>query len=184
MFHADGRWKEFGLSDYDATVFPFWLFCIVWALVSFLIGRVFFNDSSDFSITNAAASVGIMSMGSQTISPKLRVSEWNENGNMVAEEEENVEIPTKKRGKQTINYENAVKPIPPPRGAGQKRGKAVLDEDSENENMGIRKPGYYILNKNATKRSGEPKYIYYGKEPPGAETVAGVGAGAASSDED
>ena len=38
MFHRDGRWKEFGIGDIDGgTVFPFWLFCIVWAAVSYII---------------------------------------------------------------------------------------------------------------------------------------------------
>jgi hypothetical protein len=39
MFTPDGNWKEFGIGQNDAryTVFPFWLFCIVWALVSYAI---------------------------------------------------------------------------------------------------------------------------------------------------
>jgi len=37
MFHRDGRWKEFGVGDIDGgTVFPFWLFCIIWAAVSYI----------------------------------------------------------------------------------------------------------------------------------------------------
>jgi ammonia channel protein AmtB len=36
MFHENGNWKEFGI-DQDAkhTWFPFWLFCIVWAFISY-----------------------------------------------------------------------------------------------------------------------------------------------------
>ena len=39
MFTPDGNWKEFGIGQSDAryTVFPFWLFCILWALVSYAI---------------------------------------------------------------------------------------------------------------------------------------------------
>jgi hypothetical protein len=39
MFTPDGNWKEFGIGQSDAryTVFPFWLFCIIWALVSYTI---------------------------------------------------------------------------------------------------------------------------------------------------
>jgi hypothetical protein len=37
MFHADGRWKEFGTMSSEHTIFPFWLFCIVWAIVSYLL---------------------------------------------------------------------------------------------------------------------------------------------------
>jgi len=44
MFHTDGRWKEFGLHDDDATVFPFWFFCIGWAVISFLLGRLIVGE--------------------------------------------------------------------------------------------------------------------------------------------
>jgi hypothetical protein len=42
MFHRDGRWKEFDLEE--GTLFPFWLFCIVWAIVSYLIARLLIVD--------------------------------------------------------------------------------------------------------------------------------------------
>lgn len=42
MFYEDGRWKEFGLTNNEKySVFPFWLFCIVWALVSYGMIKVF-----------------------------------------------------------------------------------------------------------------------------------------------
>lgn len=37
MFHPDGRWKEFGTISSEHTVFPFWMFCIVWAIVSYVV---------------------------------------------------------------------------------------------------------------------------------------------------
>ena len=37
MFHKDGRWKEFGTVSADHTIFPFWMFCFVWAIISYLI---------------------------------------------------------------------------------------------------------------------------------------------------
>lgn len=40
MFDKEGRWKEFGLQRGDATVFPFWLFCITWAFASYFLGRL------------------------------------------------------------------------------------------------------------------------------------------------
>ena len=45
MFDRDGKWKEFGLRREDTTVFPFWLFCIAWAFVSYFIGRVSVPDA-------------------------------------------------------------------------------------------------------------------------------------------
>ena len=42
MFHAEtGAWKEFGLSA-GHTTFPFWMFALVWALLSY-VGANFFT---------------------------------------------------------------------------------------------------------------------------------------------
>ena len=46
MFREDGSWKEFGIgrdTEYF-TPFPFWLFTIVWALVSYVL-VMFIEDS-------------------------------------------------------------------------------------------------------------------------------------------
>ena len=39
MFTPDGNWKEFGIGKAPEkyTPFPFWLFCLVWALLSYLL---------------------------------------------------------------------------------------------------------------------------------------------------
>lgn len=40
MFHADtGAWKEFGL-DAGRTIMPFWMFALVWAIVSYVGGTL------------------------------------------------------------------------------------------------------------------------------------------------
>jgi hypothetical protein len=44
MFHPDGRWKEFGSATPDHTVFPFWLFCVVWGVLSYLIVNLFVKE--------------------------------------------------------------------------------------------------------------------------------------------
>jgi hypothetical protein len=44
MFHADGEWKEFGFDREGKTPFPFWLFCIVWAMISYAILHFAFGD--------------------------------------------------------------------------------------------------------------------------------------------
>jgi hypothetical protein len=36
MFHPNGTWKEFGLSNTaNHTMMPFWMFVLVWAILSF-----------------------------------------------------------------------------------------------------------------------------------------------------
>jgi hypothetical protein len=39
MFTPDGNWKEFGIGKSEAryTPFPFWLFCLVWSVVAYVI---------------------------------------------------------------------------------------------------------------------------------------------------
>ena len=39
MFREDGRWKEFGIGrdTRNFTHFPFWLFAVVWAILSYII---------------------------------------------------------------------------------------------------------------------------------------------------
>ena len=39
MFTPDGDWKEFGIGQREDrhTPFPFWIFCLVWALISYIL---------------------------------------------------------------------------------------------------------------------------------------------------
>lgn len=39
MFTPDGNWKEFGIGKREDryTIFPFWLFCLTWAIISYII---------------------------------------------------------------------------------------------------------------------------------------------------
>lgn len=47
MFDAEGRWKEFGLKQNDRhTWFPFWLYCLVWAILSYAIATYLFKQRS------------------------------------------------------------------------------------------------------------------------------------------
>ncbi len=60
MFEEDGRWKEFGTSAPNHTAFPFWLFCILWAIVSYLVTLLAIGEYSGKSVaavTTATAAV-------------------------------------------------------------------------------------------------------------------------------
>ena len=47
MFDRNGNWKEFGFKqDTNHTWFPFWLFCIIWAIFSFAITNFFFKNAN------------------------------------------------------------------------------------------------------------------------------------------
>lgn len=44
MFDDKGNWKEFGTVSPSHTLFPFWLFCIVWAVVSYVVSLFFVGE--------------------------------------------------------------------------------------------------------------------------------------------
>jgi hypothetical protein len=46
MFKNNGQWKEFGSHGTDTTYFPFWLFCIVWAVVAYGSVTTFVSDKA------------------------------------------------------------------------------------------------------------------------------------------
>ena len=53
MFDKDGIWKEFGFSDSKKhSWFAFWLFCIVWAMLSFCIINFFFGTTKKTKVYN------------------------------------------------------------------------------------------------------------------------------------
>ena len=55
MFTPDGEWKEFGIGKGNDTytTFPFWMFCIVWAFISYGIVLAF-QPKQLANIPNAA----------------------------------------------------------------------------------------------------------------------------------
>ena len=94
MFTEDGTWKEFGLiANPKYTWFPFWLFCILWALLSYTLSRAIIGSSPSVS------------------TKPLNIS------------------------------------TPPP----------------TKNNL---KPGYYVLNREASEIEGVPRYVYIGAEEP------------------
>jgi len=81
-----GVWKEFGLGTTgQRTVFPFWLFTIVWALLSYVLATLFsvyiatlslrsISSSNDFLLpasTMASSNASASSEVSRTASPSL-----------------------------------------------------------------------------------------------------------------
>ena len=46
MFDEYGEWKEFGMISLNHTIFPFWMFCIVWAILSYMISLLLVGEFS------------------------------------------------------------------------------------------------------------------------------------------
>ncbi len=56
MFHENGSWKEFGYQrDSRHTMFPFWLFAIAWAFVSYALAAAISWSYGTTSLVAASA---------------------------------------------------------------------------------------------------------------------------------
>jgi len=98
MFRDDGVWKEFGIGrSARHTWMPFWLFSILWAVLSYMI---------------------MLILASSNVLPGIK----------------------------TVHDQ--------------------VTEMTKRQNAGDVRPGYYILNPDASRSNGAPKYIYLGEEIP------------------
>jgi hypothetical protein len=63
MFNSDGEWKEFGLgrNPEQYTWLPFWLFTILWAILSYLIVLVLSPVSSSVNASPVSGSASLFS---------------------------------------------------------------------------------------------------------------------------
>lgn len=120
MFTEDGTWKEFGIGRNAAqyTWLPFWLFAIVWAILSYIIVSTVVGTATAASMIAAGAA-------------------------MTVEVEPVAQLPS-----------------PPKKAAA----------------AGPR-PGYYVLDVEATAKKGAPKYVYLGPEAPNLVYNMGEGEG-------
>lgn len=70
MFKKNGEWKEFGMNNSDTTIFPFWLFCTVWAVVTYaVVSSLVSEDYMDLMETTSTASSIIATARSASPAP-------------------------------------------------------------------------------------------------------------------
>ncbi len=140
MFMEDGTWKEFGIGRNPATHtwMPFWLFAVLWALISYIlvvVAYAIFGTKTTLAETNSldfAESTPVRNKkGSASVTKVDVVDEVFE-----AEPEDLLkEISSKSRVRSRA------------------RGKPMELPD-----------GYSVLNTEATEAAGGiPKYVYIGK---------------------
>jgi hypothetical protein len=147
MFKKDGTWKEFGTTSVEHSIFPFWLFCIIWAILSYMITMLVVGEYSTAAACAAVATT--------TLSPEKEDSSPED---LV----EPLPIKTTNKRKNIIGKSMT--------------GYHMLNENATEEAGGVpqylyvgdtplKKPGYYMLNKKRDDLS-KPKYIYVGNERP------------------
>jgi hypothetical protein len=68
MFRDDGMWKEFGLQK-DGTVFPFWMFAIVWAVLAYALASLMSMMFAAIVLNSSESSVGTPVQAVQSVQP-------------------------------------------------------------------------------------------------------------------
>jgi hypothetical protein len=146
MFMENGAWKEFGYQRGPRyTIFPFWLFTIAWAIVSYAIaaatGIMWNSDVGMFSASAGAAA----SMGHSGYDWSAAEVDTDADADTDAEAEAEARADTIAEG-------------PKRRGPGRPRKYPE----------GKPRPGYYVLEEKPaqSEQSGLRRYIYYGDAPP------------------
>jgi hypothetical protein len=153
MFQTNGAWKEFGYKrapESRYTIFPVWLFAIVWAVLSYAIAAavttVWFPSAAPAAVAATAYMNGPFSNGSSEDydddMTMLPASNFAPAPEPVPEEEDEEE---------TMEFSM---PARRPRGRPRKQPR----------------PGYYVLDP-ASREGGLRQYVYYGPEPPANTTT-------------
>ena len=58
MFDDKGNWKEFAFTQREKyTWFPFWLFCIIWAIISYFMTSLLFKVTTSTQSKNVSNSM-------------------------------------------------------------------------------------------------------------------------------
>ena len=153
MFHMDGRWKEFGTGSDDKTIFPFWLFCIVWAVVSYGIIASVVTEGAEIAASAAAAATALANVDEHSLMPMQTNNNRNNNKNK----------------NKNMNMNNTFTNAPP----RNNRPRNTFTPAPAEKVVEVMKPGYYKLDKNSMNSSGTPRYIYVGEETPEDESFTG-----------
>jgi len=170
MFHSDGTWKEFGIGRNPDryTWFPFWIFALVWAIVSYIL-IVFlasFNLLPGIEVLNDGTLVNNANISGLVYSSGDDAATTEE---MRAVAEEMVEVPLKSPEVAPVIMDlNETNGSVRNQIRARVTNTATAPSVSRNRvapTLNLRN-GYYLLNAEATRRSGIPKYIYLGPEQP------------------
>ena len=138
MFNENGTWKEFGYQrDSRHTIFPVWLFIIVWAIVSYVLSMVVGSYMKGGVAT--VSSVAAATVASEAHSYASKMFDNKSDGETDSDDEV-LEMPE------------------PVRDHSKKRSSSPKSKEKP-------RPGYYVLEP-GDQSKGLRKYVYYGPTPP------------------
>ncbi len=149
MFLANGTWKEFGYQrDARHTLFPFWLFAIVWAFVSYAGAAATSALIGGGDMAAATATAAWMSSNAMPYGDDSEMSDYPDEGTMSDFVMEATPV------------SNMVE-MPMRRSRGRPR-KVTIGASQPRE-------GYYVLDSSVAPDEGIRRYIYFGPNPPANE---------------
>uniref|UniRef100_A0A6C0DCC9 Uncharacterized protein n=1 Tax=viral metagenome TaxID=1070528 RepID=A0A6C0DCC9_9ZZZZ len=166
MFMESGAWKEFGYQRGPRyTVFPFWLFAIVWAIVSYSLSAAitvgfgtYSSGISTMTVASAASRVGT-GWGDSWASADDEAEAAEEEAEEEAEEAEAMMPPKRRRGRpRKLNM------FPVSEESNTRTATATTAAS------GKPRSGYYVLEEPASNTGGLRRYVYYGDNPPSVST--------------
>lgn len=166
MFRTDGTWKEFGIgrNPNNYTWFPFWIFAFVWAIVSYIIMVLLANLNMlpGIEVTNSGEIINNSNLSSVVY---LSGDKTDAIQDMRQFAQQVTETPLR-----APDIEPVISDINSPRLHYKVRQQIPVNTSTESlpssATKNVLKNGYYILNMEATQKSGVPKYIFLGPEPP------------------
>jgi len=156
MFHTDGSWKEFGTMSDEHTIFPFWLACIVWAIVSYIITLLMVGEYAEPALLSLPLSAPLSAPVSAPLSMKSPE-------NLIDP------LPIKTRGRRKNIIDTSLV------------GYHMLNKEATEEtgspqyiyvgDKPLKKPGYYMINtpKEFVEPPAKPKYTYVGNDTSSSE---------------
>lgn len=133
MFHENGTWKEFGYQRSTGsrhTLFPFWLFAVVWAFLSYAVAAAIAWSMTGTAMGAVTAASAFLSRSSEESSDES--DESDDDVMPVSRVSEPARRPRGRPRKSDVVESSSKKP---------RAGYYVLDPDTRDE--GIRKYIYY-----------------------------------------
>jgi hypothetical protein len=154
MFNENGTWKEFGYQRAPGkTLFPFWLFAISWAFLSYT-----------FATTVRLIAPAIPALAA--LAPNMSYLQNEEEDNEEEEEEEYIEPVSEVRKRGRPRKTEVREPLRESQRESQREPqRESLREPQREPQREEPRPGYYVVDPKTTEK-GLRKYIYYGPESP------------------
>ena len=165
MFTKAGNWKEFGYQRGERyTIFPVWLFAIVWALVSYVLAT---STIWCWPVLGVVSTTNWVEVGEEEDENENASNEVKRDREMkremkrVEREMERVEM---ERGKMEESEREMGEVVEVEREEVERERKS--DRKTLRSTKTKAKQGYYVLDNNSNSSTGLRKYIYYGPAPP------------------